>query len=58
MQMVNIFNELIISMDDFFILNIEWDLYNYISDNLYIEIHTLSQDLSIALKTNANGKYI
>ena len=56
--MKNIFNKLIISMDDFFILNIEWDLYNYISDNLYIEIHTLSQDLSIALKTNANGKYI
>jgi hypothetical protein len=57
--MENIFNKLIISMDDFFILNIEWDLYNYISDNLDKQnFITFRLDLSIALKTNANGKYI
>jgi hypothetical protein len=56
--MKNIFNKLIISMDDFFILNIEWDLYNYISNNLDKQNYiTFRLDLSIALKTNANGKY-
>jgi hypothetical protein len=32
------------------------DLHLYLDDNLYDEIHTLSQDLEIALKINANGE--
>ena len=57
--MENIFNKLIISMDDFFILNIEWDLFNYISNNLDKQNYqTFCWDLSIALTTNANEEYI
>ena len=54
--MVNIFNKLIISMDDFFNLNIEWDLFYYLYNNLDKQNYiTFRLDLSIALTTNANG---
>jgi hypothetical protein len=57
--MENIFNKLIISMDDFFILNIEWDLYNYISNNLDKQNYqTFCWDLKNALTNNANEEYI
>ena len=57
--MENIFNELIIPMDDFFNLNIKYDLLNYLGDNLQKENYvTFSWDLRNALKNNANGEYI
>jgi hypothetical protein len=57
MQMENIFTEHEIPnsfLSKFSILKV--DLHLYLDDNLYDEIHTLSQDLEIALKINANGE--
>jgi len=57
MQMENIFTEHEIPnsfLYKFSILKV--DLHLYLDDNLYDEIHTLSQDLEIALKINANGE--
>jgi hypothetical protein len=57
MQMENIFEINNLQYNYFsMLLDMDYGLYNYIDDNLYDEIHTLSQDLEIALKINANGE--
>jgi hypothetical protein len=39
--------------------NLEWDLLNYLNDNLHDENYNLlNQDLKNALAINVNGKYI
>jgi hypothetical protein len=60
MQMVNIFNELIISIYYFSkIYDVSVDLLNYLYNNLKKEnFNTLTWNLQDALTTNANGKYI
>jgi hypothetical protein len=64
MQMVNIFNELIIpiyyfSKKNFILKDIKKKLYFYLDDNLDKENYqTFCWDLSIALTTNANEEYI
>jgi hypothetical protein len=70
MQMVNIFNELIIPIY-FFDIKLEWDLFKYLDENLDKEnaillgwdlknanYNILIFDLRNALKTNANEEYI
>jgi hypothetical protein len=57
MQMENEFERNNLQKNYFsMLLDMDYGLYNYIDDNLYDEIHTLSQDLEIALKINANGE--
>jgi hypothetical protein len=60
MQMVNIFNELIISIYYFSkIYDVSVDLLNYLYNNLKKEnFNTLTWNLQDALTTNANGEYI
>jgi hypothetical protein len=59
MQMVNIFNELIIPRYYFSkIYDMSVDLLIYISNNLENENENLTWNLQDALTTNANGEYI
>jgi transcriptional accessory protein Tex/SPT6 len=59
--MENIFNKQIISRYYFanFSINIKYDLFDYLDDNLDKEnIETFFWDLKTALTNNANGEYI
>ena len=57
--MENIFNKIRIPSDYLFDINLEWDLFKYLDENLDKEnAILLGWDLEITLKINANGKYI
>jgi hypothetical protein len=56
--MVNIFEKLITTSDYFSNLNLGWDLFYYLYDNLENENDTLRRNLENTLTNNANGKYI
>jgi hypothetical protein len=59
MQMENIFNKIRIPSDYLFDINLEWDLFKYLDENLDKEnVILLGSDLETELKINANGKYI
>jgi hypothetical protein len=59
MQMENIFNKIRIPSDYLFDINLEWDLFKYLDENLDKEnVILLGWDLETELKINANGKYI
>jgi hypothetical protein len=62
MQMENTFEILNLQykcFNIFFKTNVEWDLLNYLYNNLKKEnFNTLKWDLKTALTTNASGKYI
>jgi hypothetical protein len=57
--MENIFNKIRIPSDYLFDINLEWDLFKYLDENLDKEnVILLGWDLETELKINANGKYI
>jgi hypothetical protein len=57
--MENIFNKIRIPSDYLFDINLEWDLFKYLDENLDKEnVILLGSDLETELKINANGKYI
>jgi hypothetical protein len=52
--MENIFEKINLQYNYFFNLNLGWDLFYYLYDNLENENDTLKWDLRHALTTNAN----
>jgi hypothetical protein len=56
--MVNIFEKINLQYNYFFNLNLGWDLFYYLYDNLENENDTLRRNLENTLTNNANGKYI
>jgi len=59
MQMVNVYIKHQIPNSLFCKLNnLGFELHVYLYKNLDIELNEFTQDLIIALKINANGKYI